>query len=214
MKKAPLIFLILSLSTISLIAQNSTWKSDQPHSKVSFSISHMVISEVSGRFNDFEASMIQTKDDLSDSKLTATIKVKSIDTDNESRDKHLKSADFFDAEKYPEILFDSKSFEKTGKDTYKITGDLTMHGFTKPIVLDTKFNGFINDPWGNMRAGFKATGKLNRKDFDIKYNKIIEAGGLLIGENVDFTINMEMVKQMSRPIVAYRHGRLTGRRAK
>ena len=181
-------------SIVTMNAQSS-WKVDPAHSKVSFSVSHMVISDVTGRFNDFDATLVQMKDDLSDSKLTATIKTKSIDTDNEGRDKHLKSADFFDAEKFPEITFLGKSFEKTGKDTYKISGDLTMHGATKQVVLDTKFNGQMTDPWGNVRAGFKATGIVNRKDFGIIYNKTLEAGGLLIGEDVGIVINVEMVKE-------------------
>jgi polyisoprenoid-binding protein YceI len=194
MKKNILFTLMFIVSTITMNAQ-TTWKLDAAHSKVSFSVSHMVISEVTGRFNDFDATIVQTKDDLSDSKLTATIKTKSIDTDNEGRDKHLRSADFFDAEKYPEIMFNSKSFEKTGKDTYKITGDLTMHGVTKPVVLDTKFNGTMSDPWGNTKAGFKAEGKVNRKDFGIVWNKTLEAGGLLVGEDIGVTINVEMSKE-------------------
>jgi polyisoprenoid-binding protein YceI len=155
----------------------------------------MVISEVSGRFNDFDASLVQTSDDLSGSKLNASIKVNSINTDNEGRDKHLKSPDFFDAEKNPEITFVSKSFEKTGKNTYKVTGDLTMKGVTKPVVLDTKFNGQLKDPMGNVRAGFKATTTVNRTDFGVKWNKTLETGGLLIGEKVEVTINIEMLKQ-------------------
>jgi len=194
MKKMFLFTIAVFFITITATSQ-TIWKVDPVHSKVIFSVSHMVISEVSGRFNDFEATIVQTKDDLSDSKLTATIKTKSIDTDNEGRDKHLRSADFFDVEKYPEITFTSKSFEKTGKDTYKITGDLTMHGATKPVVLETKFNGTMNDPWGNTKAGFKAETKVNRKDFNIVWNKTLEVGGLLVGDEVEITINIEMAKE-------------------
>jgi polyisoprenoid-binding protein YceI len=194
MKRLFVVFFALLIIAIGVKAQ-STWKLDLAHSKVSFSVSHMVISDVTGRFTDFDVTLVHTKDDLTDGKLTATIKVKSINTDNEGRDKHLRSADFFDAEKYPEITFVSKSFEKTGKNTYKIMGDLTMHGATKPVVLETKFNGTVNDPWGNTKAGFKATTTVNRKDFGIVYNKTLEAGGLLIGENVEVTINVELGKE-------------------
>ena len=193
MKKIYLSIFILFTTVFVAMAQ-TTWKADVAHSKVQFSISHMVISEVTGRFKDFDATLIQTNDDLSDSKLSATLKVNSISTDNEKRDGHLKSADFFDAEKFPEITFFSKSFKKSGKDTYKISGDLTMHGSTKPVVLDTKFNGEIKDPWGNMMAGFKATTTVNRKDFGIVYNKALETGGLLIGEDVEVAIIVEMQK--------------------
>jgi polyisoprenoid-binding protein YceI len=194
MKKNILFIFLLAVSALSAKAQ-TTWKLDPAHSKVSFNISHMVISDVTGRFTDFDVKLVHTKDDLTDGMLNATIKVKSINTDNEGRDKHLRSADFFDAEKYPEITFVSKSFEKTGKNTYKIAGDLTMHGTTKPVVLETKFNGTVNDPWGNTKAGFKATTTVNRKEFGIVYNKTLEAGGLLIGEDVEVTINVELAKE-------------------
>ena len=194
MKKTIAIIFTFALFIATANSQ-TTWKADVAHSKVSFTISHMVISEVTGRFKDFDVAITQTKDDFADSKIDAIIKVNSITTDNESRDKHLKSPDFFDAEKFPEIKFISKSFEKTGKDTYKITGDLTMHGITKTVVLDTKFNGQMNDPWGNTKAGFKATGKLNRKDFGIQWNKTLETGGLLVGDEVDLTIAVEMAKE-------------------
>jgi len=194
MKKIYLSLFIL-LATVFMATAQTTWKADVAHSKVQFSISHMVISEVTGRFKDFDATLVQTNDDLSDSKLSATIKVNSINTDNEKRDGHLKSADFFDAEKYPEMTFVSKSFTKSGKDTYKISGDLTMHGITKPVVLDTKFNGQVKDPWGNMIAGFKATTIVNRKDFGIVWNKALETGGVLVGEDVSVTIIVEMQKE-------------------
>lgn len=194
MKKNILFIILLAVNVLGVKAQ-TTWKTDLAHSKVSFTISHMVISDVTGRFTEFDATLMQSKDDFVDAKLNATIKTKSINTDNEGRDKHLRSADFFDAEKYPEITFVSKSFETTGKNTYKIAGDLTMHGVTKPVVLETKFNGTMNDPWGNTKAGFKATATVKRKEFGIVYNKTLEAGGLLLGEDVEVTINVELAKE-------------------
>ncbi len=194
MKKLFIAFFVSLLMVVAVRAQ-TTWKIDQTHSAVSFSVSHMVIAEVPGRFTEFDATLLQMKDDFSDSKLNATIKVKSINTDNEGRDKHLRSTDFFDAEKDSIITFIGKTFNKIGKDTYKITGDLTIRGTAKPVVLETKFKGMINDPWGNTRVGFKAEGKINRKDFGIVWNKTLEAGGLLVGEEVRIVINVEMVKE-------------------
>lgn len=194
MKKIFLLLLILLVTSFGAMAQ-SNWKADVAHSKVEFTVSHMVISEVTGRFTDFDVKMVQTKDDFSGSSLITTIKAASINTANEARDKHLRAADFFEVEKYPEIKFVSTAFEKTGADSYKITGDLTMHGITKPLVLDAKLNGQMNDPWGTTRAGFKATGSVNRKDFGIQWNKTLEAGGLLVGDKVDISISVEMLKE-------------------
>jgi polyisoprenoid-binding protein YceI len=194
MNKIIALLFVVVLTSLNLLGQ-SNWKADVAHSKVEFTVSHMVISEVTGRFTDFDVKMSQTNDDFSKSVLTATIKATSINTDNAGRDKHLRSADFFEVEKYPEIKFVSTSFEKTGTDSYKIIGDLTMHGITKSIVLDTKLNGQMNDPWGNTRAGFKAMGSVNRKDFGIQWNKTLEAGGLLVGDKVEISINVEMMKE-------------------
>jgi polyisoprenoid-binding protein YceI len=155
----------------------------------------MMISEVTGHFKDFTVMLTQGKEDFSGSTLTATIKAASISTDNDMRDNHLRSADFFDVEKFPELTFKSTSFEKIGEDEYRITGDLTMHGITKSVVLDTKYNGQLKDSKGTVYAGFKATGRVNRYDFGLKWNKSLEAGGILVSENVDITLNVKMVKQ-------------------
>lgn len=186
--------IIIAVSVISLNAQTS-WKIDAAHSNVGFNVSHMVIAEVTGNFKEFNATLVQNGEDFSGGKLTATIKVSSIDTDNEGRDKHLRSADFFDAEKYPEITFVSKSIEKISDKNYKVTGDLTMRGVTKSVVLDMKFNGQMNDPWGNTKAGFKATTRVNRKDFGLEWNKVLETGGLMVGEDINIIINTEMNKE-------------------
>jgi polyisoprenoid-binding protein YceI len=171
------------------------WKIDPVHSNVEFTVTHMMISEVTGHFKDYTVTLTQGKEDFSGSMLTATIKAASISTDNDMRDNHLRSADFFDAEKYPELTFKSTSFEKTGENEYRITGDLTMHGTTQSVVLDTKYNGQVKDPKGIVYAGFKATGRVNRYDFGLKWNKLLEAGGLMVSENVDITLNIKMVKQ-------------------
>jgi polyisoprenoid-binding protein YceI len=123
--------------------------------------------------------------------LEAKIQVASIDTDNERRDKHLRSADFLDAEKHPEITFKSTGFEKTGKDTYKVKGNLTIRGNTKPVVLDAKYNGTVKDPYGNTKVAFRATTAINRFDFGTVWDAKIETGGLVAGEMVNITILFE-----------------------
>ena len=164
-------------------AQATVWKQDNAHSQVKFSVTHMVISEVTGGFKEFDVT------------LEATLKTASINTENEMRDKHLRSDDFLNAEKYPTISFKSTSFEKTGENTYKITGTLTIRDVTKPVVLDAKYLGQANDGNGNQKAGFKATGSISRFDYGVKWNKAIEAGGLIVSDKVELTFLMELQKQ-------------------
>ncbi|HET6271421.1 MAG TPA: YceI family protein [Bacteroidota bacterium] len=175
-------------------AQIVTWNVDKAHSHVKFNVSHLVIAEVEGRFKDFDATLTNSKEDFTDAQLVATIKVASIDTDNESRDKHLRSADFLDAEKHPEIIFKSTSFEKAGQDTYKIKGDLTIRGNTKPVILEAKYNGTVTDPWGNTKVAFKATTAISRFDFGTVWDKKIATGGLVAGETVNITLFFEGTK--------------------
>lgn len=172
-----------------------TWKTDPAHSNVQFSIRHMVIAEVTGKFKEFEATLKQQSEDFSGSEISATIKAASITTENADRDNHLKSPDFFDVEKYPELLFTSRSFEKLDDDRYSLKGDLTIHGVTKPVEIRTEFFGQAVDPWGNLRAGFKGTTTINRFDFGLQWNQTIETGGLLVGKTVDITLNLEFVRQ-------------------
>ena len=188
------IFSILFVVALAANAQQTRWVIDKAHTKILFTISHMVISDVSGQFHDYEAEILADKPDFSDLKINISIDVKSIDTDNAKRDDHLRSADFFDVAKYPEMTFTSKTMKKTGDKTYQLTGDFTMHGITKEITLDVKYSGTITDPWGNTRAGFKLTGSLNRGDFGLKYNSVMDNGGLLIGEEVNIICNVEIVK--------------------
>lgn len=194
MKKLNALVAALLLTAGSVVGQ-TTWEVDKVHTNVMFTVSHMVVAEVTGNFTDFNASITNTKADYSDAKAEMTIKVASINTDNEKRDAHLKSEDFFAVEKFPEITFKSKSFKKTGENTYKITGDFTMRGVTKTIELDAKFKGEINDPWGNTKSGWKVTGSLDRFDYGVNWNKAIEAGNLVVGKTVDITINAEFTKK-------------------
>ncbi len=193
MKKLFLALLLL-VSTV-VFAEETTWKSDAAHSKALFTVSHMVINEVTGRFNDFDVTLVQTGSDFVGSKVTVTVKAASVNTDNEGRDKHLRSEDFFSADKFPEEKFVSTAFEKSGENTYKITGNLTLRGVTKQVVLDAKFNGKMKSPWGNEVAGFKVTGSVKRTDFGLVWNKTLDAGGLLVGENVDLTFQIELGKE-------------------
>lgn len=174
----------------------ATWKADVSHSNVKFSVTHLLIAEVPGNFTEFDATLVQKgPDDFTGSTLGATIKTASINTDNEGRDKHLRSDEFLNAEKFPTLTFKSTAFEKTGKDTYSITGDLTIRDVTRQVVLTARNTGQITDPWGNLRTAFKATTTINRFDYGVQWNKMLEAGGLVVGETIDITLLMEFVKQ-------------------
>jgi polyisoprenoid-binding protein YceI len=177
------------------IASADTWKSDLAHSQVQFTVIHMLVSEVTGRFNEFDATLTQVSPDFAGSTLEATIKTASVNTENEMRDKHLRSDDFFNAEKFPLITFRSTSFEKTGEKTYTITGNLTIRDVTKRVVLDAKYTGQVTDSYGIVRTGFKATTTIKRSDFGVKWNKAIEAGGVVVSDDVGITLLMELMKQ-------------------
>jgi polyisoprenoid-binding protein YceI len=195
MKTTQMLGVGLALAASTGFTQTTTWTADKAHSRVMFTVTHMVVSEVTGRFTDFDVILRQPKDDFSDAKVTASIKTASINTDNQTRDNHLRSDDFFNAEKYPEIKFVSTAWEKTGPDTYRIKGDLTMRDVTKPVVLNAKFNGSITDGRGDTKAGFKASTVINRMDYGVKWSRAIEAGGLVVSENVDILLLLELQKQ-------------------
>jgi len=187
---------ILALALITMLAgaRAATWKVDRVHSSVRFSVAHLVISQVDGEFKDFDAALEGTKDDFSDARLTATINAGSIYTDNDRRDAHLKSADFLDAEKYSTITFASTSFTKTGDNTFKIAGNLTMHGVTKPVVLDAVYKGQVS-AWGKTIVAFTATTEINRFDYGVHWDAKMDAGGLIAGENVKIALTFEGQKQ-------------------
>ena len=172
-------------------AQNG-WVVDKAHSSVTFTVSHMVISEVSGRFKDFDIALNSSKSDFSDARVESIIKVASINTDNDGRDGHLKSNDFFYADMYPEIRFKSISFEKVAGNKFKITGDLTIRGVTQRVVFDAAFSGSMKS-MGKTVAAWKATTVVNRLDYNLKWNKVIEGGGLVVGKDVTITLNLEIV---------------------
>jgi len=194
MKRTAIVALFLVIGFASLSAQKSGWRLDKAHSGITFSIRHMVISEVTGNFKDFDIAFSAAKDDFTDASVDATLKVASINTDNERRDGHLKSDDFFNAEKFPEIKFKSTSFEKVGENKYKIHGTLTIREITKEVTFDATYNGSVKGMGGSTVTAWKATLALNRFDYGLKWNRTIESGGLVAGDIVNITLNLELVK--------------------
>jgi len=190
--------LLIALSILSITvtqAQTTNWKIDQSHSSIGFDIDHLVVSQTEGTFNEYEATIKADKPDFSDAIFNITIQTASVDTKNERRDGHLRSADFFDAEKYPEMTFKGTKFEKVSDKKYKITGLFTIHGVTKEVTFDARFGGIITQGNFGTRAGLRITGEINRYDFDLKYNAAMEAGGFILGEEVRIDCRLEMVKQ-------------------
>ena len=169
------------------------WKIDPTHSEVGFKVKHMMFTNVKGLFNDYDAT-IEFVDDLNDAKVEFEAKINSIFTNNEDRDTHLKSADFFDAEQFPSLKFKATSIEGSGSD-YKITGDLTIKGITKPVTLNAEYSGLMTDPWGNTKVGLNLEGKINRKDYGLTYNAALETGGVLVGEDVKLNAEIQLVQQ-------------------
>ncbi len=175
--------------------QAVTWTIDKYHTDVRFSVSHLVVSDVDGRFKSFDGGMTSAKPDFSDAAINFTVDVNSINTDNENRDKHLQSDDFFNAAKFPQIKFVSKSFQSLGSSKYKLTGDLTIRDVTKPVTFDVTYGGTVTSAsMGGTYAGFKAKTTINRFDYNLKWDKTTEAGGLVVGKDVEITLNISMKK--------------------
>jgi len=154
-----------------------------------------MITNVTGSFTKFEGTLESSKDDFTDAQVHFEADTDSITTHNEQRDAHLRSAEFFDAEQFPKLTFDSTSIEKKGEDTYKFAGNLTMHGITKPVTLNAEFLGENKDPWGQTKVGFEITGKLERKEFGLTWNAALEGGGVLVSDDVKLQINVQLIKQ-------------------
>lgn len=170
------------------------WSLDPTHSELQFKVKHLMITTVTGSFNSLTASLTSDADDFENAKVTFEAELNSIDTGNTDRDNHLKSADFFDAEQFPKMTFTSSSFEKDGSD-YILKGDLTVKGITKPIKLNVEFGGIATDPWGNTKAGFTISGKINRTDFGLTWNAALETGGVMVSEDVRILGELQFVKQ-------------------
>jgi polyisoprenoid-binding protein YceI len=195
MKKLVMSFLIVYLLGFSLFAQSTEWTIDKPHTNIGFTITHLVISDVTGRFKDFDGTIKTSGEEFEGANIEIVIQTASIFTDHEKRDKHLRSDDFFSAEKNPQITFKSKSFKKVSDKKYEIKGDLNMNGVTREVVLDGTFKGVVKDPWGGTRAGFKASTTIDRYDYNLTYNTALETGGFLIGKEVEININIELIQK-------------------
>ena len=184
----------LLFSAVSAFAATDTYVVDKSHSEATFKVRHLV-SRVSGRFDDFAGKVTIDPAKPTASAVEFTIKTASIDTGSPDRDKHLKTPDFFDAEKYPEITFKStKIVPARKKNMYSVTGDFSMRGVTKRITLPVEFLGYGKDPWGNQRAGFTLITKVNRKDYGVNWNKALDNGGVLVGDDVEIEVNLETTK--------------------
>jgi polyisoprenoid-binding protein YceI len=185
--------LFLILFVLANLNAQTKWIADKSHSKIQFNVTHMVISEVAGMFKSFDINVQSSKDDFSDANIDFTADVASIYTDNDRRDAHLKSDDFFNAEKFPKMIFKGKSFKKIEGNNFKLTGDLTIRDITKEVTLDVVYNGTVQ-AWGKTVAGFKIKGAINRFDYNLKWNTILEAGGAVVAKTVYINIDLELQK--------------------
>lgn len=173
-----------------------SWVVDPAHSEVHFKIRHLVISTVTGSFNQFEGSVHPTQDaGFENAKIRFSIDAASVDTNQQMRDDHLRGADFFDVANFPKIEFEATSFRKKSGQDYELSGELSLHGQTRPVTLDAEFGGMEKDAYGNLKAGFEVSGRINRKDFGLSYNAVTEAGGLALGEDVRLVANIQIAKQ-------------------
>jgi polyisoprenoid-binding protein YceI len=178
-----------------ILPEVSTWQLDGSHSSIGFSVKHLMIATVKGSFAKFDVSFTGQENDLSKATVTAKIDASSIDTGNGQRDGHLRSADFFDVEKFPQISFVGKKIVGNPFGEFKLVGDLTIRDVTKEVTLDATFEGRAKDPWGNSRLGYAAKGKINRSDFGLTWNQALEAGGVMVSEEVKIAIEASFVKQ-------------------
>lgn len=173
----------------------ATYKIDAAHSEITFKVKHLMITNVTGSFTQFDATMETEAADFSDAKISFEADVNSVSTNNEQRDGHLKSDDFFAAEKFPKLTFVSKSFAKKSDDEYTLTGDLTIRDVTKTVDLAVEFGGNMVDPWGQAKAGFEINGKINRKEFGLGWGAVTEAGGVVVSDEVKLHLAVQMIKQ-------------------
>ncbi|GAC1399285.1 MAG: YceI family protein [Sediminibacterium sp.] len=173
----------------------STYKIDPAHSEVTFKVKHLMITSVTGHFTKFDGTMESDAEDFSDAKITFEADTDSISTNNEQRDGHLKSDDFFAAGQFPKLSFVSGSFKKLGDGEYTLTGDLTIRDVTKKVELAVEYGGTMTDPWGQVKVGFEIGGKINRKDFGLTWSAVTEAGGVMLADDVKLHLAIQLVKQ-------------------
>ncbi len=173
-----------------------TWQIDYTHSDISFTVRHMMISKVNGRFTDWSGTIDFDPENPANSTVDVTVQLASVDTREQQRDDHLRSPDFFNVAAYPEMHFKSTGVEQDGDDEGKLHGELTIRGITKPVVLDVEYAGQAKSPWGTTSAGFSATATINRKDWELTWNQALETGGVLVGEKIKIEIELELVQQV------------------
>ena len=174
--------------------EKTKWTIDPAHSKIGFKVKHLMISNVMGNFRDFEGQVTTNGNDLSTANISFSLNSASVDTEMADRDTHLKSADFFDVGNYPKITFIGSGLKDIGDDMYELTGDLVIKGVTKKVVLPVEFGGLMTDPWGNVKAGFSIGGKINRKEWGLNWNAVLEAGGVLLSDEVKIICDVQLVK--------------------
>ncbi|NIG52774.1 YceI family protein [Chitinophaga sp. Cy-1792] len=173
----------------------TTWKIDPSHSDVQFKVKHLMITTVTGQFGTFDATMQTTGNDFTNATISFEADVNSITTQNAQRDQHLLQGDFFEVEKFPKLNFVSKEVKKIDNETYKLIGDLTIRDNTRPVELNVEYGGEVVDPWGQVKAGFELSGKINRKDFGLTFHAVTEAGGVMLSDDVKLLASVQMVKQ-------------------
>lgn len=171
------------------------WVIDPTHSEIGFKIKHLMITNVSGKFETFEAEVQTEGDDFTTAQIEAKIRTASINTNNIQRDEHLRNSDFFEVDQHPEILFSSTKVEKVDDENFVVYGNLSLKGIVKPVKLNVEYSGATKDPWGNQKAGFVISGKINRSDFGLNFNAALETGGLVLGEEVKINSEVQLIKQ-------------------
>jgi polyisoprenoid-binding protein YceI len=182
------------MSTASETQARTAWKIDPAHSQIEFGVRHLMITTVKGRFAGVDGTVLLDETNPSNTEVDVRIDASTIDTRESQRDAHLRSADFFDVEKFPHILFKSKRIADRSGNEFKLAGDLTMHGVTREVILDVTEEGRARDPWGGERIGFTATTKVKRSDYDLTWNQALETGGVLVGDDVKISLELELVK--------------------
>jgi polyisoprenoid-binding protein YceI len=178
---------------LAALAEPARWNLDLDHSTVEFRVAHMIVSKTTGRFTDYTGFVDMDAEAGTVKAIEVTIKTGSVNTNHEKRDAHIRNVDFLDVERYPTITFKMKSYKKAAEGFIAV-GDLTLHGVTKEVALTGQYNGATKDPWGNTRSGFSAEGKLNRKDFGLVWNKTLDSGGLVVGDEVQIRLEIECIK--------------------
>lgn len=173
----------------------SIWVIDPTHSEVGFKVKHMMFTNVSGKFNDFQAVIENENDQFEYSEVSFTAQVSSIDTNNMDRDDHLRSTDFFDSDHFPIITFTSTNINKLNEGQFEVLGELTIKGVIKNVTFEAEYSGLMKDPWGNTKAGISLSGKINRKDFGLVWNTALESGGVLVGEDIKLFAEVQLIKK-------------------